>query len=123
MQHPDDVQYFERLRAIGFEIAKANNIRCLVIEPKRRAGGAYGLAYLSECRISIEVRGKELMRDGGEWAKNRYRHACNLHTLAHELAHLQEHQTHGKTGHGPRFRTYETSLLAAVMQLDATSPH
>ena len=118
MLHEPDIDYFERLKTIGYAIAKQDNIRVACIEPKRRAGGAVGLAYVMEDRICIQVRDKKLKSDGGEWAKQRYQHDFNLTTLAHELAHIKEYQLHGKTNHGKRFKEYEAELKEAVLQLD-----
>lgn len=117
MLHPDDVAYFEDLRALGLRIAAAEGIAVAVIEPKRRpnSDGAYGLAYCSENRISIQIRPKAPADCGGQWFA-RHPHPRNLLTLAHELAHLLEYQRHGKTGHGPRFRGYEADLMAKVAQ-------
>lgn len=120
MLHPDDVQYFERLRALGERVAAAAGIRCDVIEPKRRPGGAHGIAYVAERRIAIEVRHKAYVCDGGAWAARRYQHADNVRTLAHELAHLQEHQRYGETGHTPRFKAIERELMELARWLDDT---
>src|SRR5690606_16088725 len=117
-QHPDDVQYFERLRALGDQVAARAGIRCDVIEPKRRPGGARGNAYVHERRITIEVRFKAYVYDGGEWAPRRHPHDENVETLAHELAHLLEHQRHGSTGHTPRFRAIERELVEMARELD-----
>lgn len=119
MLHPDDREYFNRLQTIGLRVAAKAGIRVAVIEPKRRPGTGSGVAYLKQERIAVAVRGKQLARDGGEWSRQRYPHAENLHTLAHELAHLAEHQAHGKSNHGPRFRTFETPLVERVIAADA----
>lgn len=118
MLHEDDVEYFDKLVHLGFKVAKIKNIVVNVIEPKRRAGGAVGLAYLTENRICIEVRSRQTMRDGGKWSQSRYKNNLNLHTLAHELAHLKEHQVHGSTNHSKRFKLYEEEILKAIMEID-----
>jgi hypothetical protein len=119
MLHPNDTEYFEKLRKIGKLVALAHNIDVAVIEPKRAPGrGATGLAYCREKRISIEVRNKQPMSNGGAWSRGRYAHVNNLHTLGHELAHLLEFQTYGKTGHGARFKELETMLVNACNKLD-----
>lgn len=118
MLHDNDVEYFDKLKTLGFKVAKLSGIDVKVIEPKRRAGGTTGLAYLEEKRICIEVRNRDLMRDGAEWSKGRYKHSSNLHTVAHELAHLKEHQAHGVTNHGERFKAYEQEILKLMYEYD-----
>lgn len=125
-QHPDDVEYFEQLRALGEKVAAAAGIRCDVIEPKRRPGGVWGVAYVNERRIGIEVRFKAYAYDGGEWAPMRHSHDENVETLAHELAHLLEYQRYGSTGHTPRFKAIERELVELARELDtpwATTDH
>jgi len=123
MLHPDDTEYFANLREIGLRVALMEGIAVRVIEPKRRpsADGALGLAYCFEQRISVQVRPKAYKQDGGAWFA-RHSHERNLLTLAHELAHLKEYQTHGETGHGPRFRQYEAALVAVVTAENARVP-
>jgi hypothetical protein len=119
MLHPDDVSYFDTLQAIGFEVAEQAQIKVKVIEPKRRPSidGAYGLAYYWEDLISICVRSKMPAREGGAWTKNRFPHTRNLHTLAHELAHLWEWQEHQKVSHSKRFQECEAMLFILVQEV------
>lgn len=121
MQHEADIEYFNKLKELGCEVARKYGINVNYIKPKRRCGmGSFGLAFLQDRGISIEVRDRDLMRDGGKWHKQRHTDECNLNTLAHELAHLQEYQAHGKTGHGPRFKAYMAPLLQTVKERWAT---
>lgn len=102
--HPDDVEYFERLCKLGFELAAANGIEVSEIKPKRPGGSSTGRAYLAERRISIEVRDKDPEWWGTGWHAARYPHLENLHTLAHELAHLKQYQETGATSHNDAFK-------------------
>lgn len=119
MQHPDDIEYFQRIQRIGFAAAKEYGIRCLVIEAKKRPQTGYGNAYVLEDKICVSVRDKRTKDFGGQWAKHRYSHSDVLHTLAHELAHLAAYQREGKyIGHADKFRKHDAPLQQLVKELD-----
>lgn len=119
MLHKDDNEYFNNLKEIGFKVAALECIKVKKIEPKRVCSGrTVGLCYCTQQRITIVVRQRDTQSWGGEW-HNRRPHEKVLKTLAHELAHLQEFQNHGKTGHGKRFKAYMANLEEKVKTEDS----
>lgn len=118
MLHEDDIKYFDKIKTIGLKVAEMFDINVKIIEPKRRPSGAYGLACCEESRISILIREKAFMYDGGAWSTKRLPDREVKHTLGHELAHLLEYQRYGKTNHGERFRGIESMLVEAVNKVE-----
>lgn len=84
--HPEDIKIMEELHQIAIALAKEFNLDLKVVEHKRRPhpGGACGLCYQNEGRISVVIR----FREGKIWQKGRFKRPCCVDTLIHECAHL-----------------------------------
>jgi hypothetical protein len=88
--HPDDVSIMESLFGLAVEVAGQFRMGLKVVEHKRRPlpGGATGLCYQFDGRISVLVRYRSLAQDGGQWHKRRQSPDEIFNTTIHEVAHL-----------------------------------
>jgi predicted metal-dependent hydrolase len=88
--HPDDLQTFEQARELAYKLAAYIKEELRAFEHKRRPlfGGAVGLCYCAERRISVVIRHKHRASEGGGWFKKPLPKQFIFDTVAHEVAHL-----------------------------------
>lgn len=108
--HPDDVQNFKIAEQTAYWLAVGTGKCIKTFEPKRRplAGGALGVCYCNERRISVVFRWRHPAGDGRGWYKKPLSMEEVLKTVAHEVAHLT-HPNHSK-----EFKELEKKLLVKV---------
>ena len=87
-----DVLIFQRMVNAGKLAAVRFNLPLRIVEHKRRPypGGALGICYVEEGRVSVVIR----FREGPRWWLEALPWSEIEGTLAHELAHLK-HTSHG----------------------------
>ena len=104
--HGDDIDFYNQCKEYAFKLSDSIQGDLKDFEPKRRpsSGGAEGLCYTDEKRISIVFR----FRDEGKWFNRPLSKNEVLRTVAHEVAHLI-HANHSK-----EFRALEKDLINVI---------
>ena len=110
MLHQNDIDLWKKTEALAWRLAAEFDLPLKVVEPKRRpiAGNAAGLCYCNEGRISIVLREKNRVCDGGAWWSKPCSWKQISETVAHELAHLL-HQNHGA-----QFKELEAKIIKSI---------
>ena len=100
--HSVDGDFFSCIREVAFACALEFNLPLKVVEPKGipSPGWSYGLCHHEERWISIVIRFRNTVVDGGQWHRKRLELSFTLSTVAHELAHLKFNN------HSKQFRAY-----------------
>ena len=108
--HSADIEFYNQCKEYAFKLSDSIQGGLKDFEPKRRPspGGAEGLCYTDEKRISIVFRFKNAHYDGGKWFNKPLRRYEVLETVAHEVAHLIHNN------HGPAFKRLEKELITVI---------
>lgn len=88
--HPDDIELWERVEGVIWLIADKMVLPLKDAEPKRRPlpDGCDGCCYCNLNRISIKIRNRDRMSEGGKWWLKPLSFGRIESVVCHELAHL-----------------------------------
>ena len=111
--HPDDTALWKQCEAYAWNVAKLCDIPLLVVEPKRRPmlGGAEGLCYRGELRVSVVIRFGRKQNHCMRWHSKPLPAERIQETIRHELAHILANGCHG-----PEFKAELERIETAVLE-------